>query len=292
MSKVESQYKFCSNCGTKLPLESKFCLSCGSEQKYMEVDRDNDGEKEVINTVTQFPLEMKNGQKRNLNICYFLSLIGLLLAFSPRIFNITAMDKRGALTFLGGTLVIMSFVVGIVIFRTRAKVLQSIIEGENLIAYWKYSKAEWKKHVNEQYEETKGAYKGMFIFLMMLSTIIFLPFIILEKKMIIVLVALLALCGLAAIVSSSASKKVVPNPFVVISRSGVLINNTLYVWKGFGLRFKGAEYCQEDSSIILINFEVLYTRHAQRNQAAAVLIPIGKEEEAEKVINELNKMLR
>jgi len=72
----------------------------------------------------------------------------------------------------------------------------------------------------------------------------------------------------------------------------VLINNTLYIWKGFGLRFKGAEYCQEDSSIILINFEVLYTRHAQRNQAAAVLIPIGKEEEAEKVINELNKMLR
>jgi len=292
MSKVESQYKFCSNCGTKLPLESKFCLSCGSEQKYMEVDRDNDGEKEVINTVTQFPLEMKNGQKRNLNICYFISLIGLLLAFSPRIFNITAMDKRGALTFLGVALAIMSFIVGIVIFRARAKVLQSIIEGENVIAYWKYSKAEWKKHVNEQHKETKVAYKGMFIFLMVLSTIIFFPFILLEKKMIIVLVVLLALCGLAALLSSAASKKVVPNPFVIISKDGALINNNFYVWKGIGLRFRGAEYCEEDPSIMLINFEVLYTRHAQRNQPAAVLIPKGKEEEAEKVINELNKMLR
>jgi len=301
MSKVENQYKFCSSCGTKLSVKSKFCLSCGAAQKYMEIDMDTDGEKEDIkeetgdssnNIVSQFPLEMKNGQKRNLNICYFLSLIGLLMAFSPKIFNITSMDKRGALTFLGGAIAIMTFVIGRLIFRARVKVLQSIIEGEHIIAYWKYSKAEWKHHVKEKYEETKGAYKGMFIFLMVLSTIIFLPFIIASKGnpiMIMVLVALLTACGIAAMISAASSKKVVSNAFVIISRDGVLINNSLHLWKGFGLRFKGAEYCKEDSSIILINYEVLYNRYAQRNQAAAVLIPKGKEQEAERVIKALNK---
>jgi len=301
MSNIEKQYKYCSNCGTKLSVESKFCISCGAEQEYMGVNKEaGEGENEVTEdsvtkVVSQFPLGMKNTEKRNLNICYILSLIGIFIALSPKIFNITGMDKKGSMILLGGAAAIITFLVGVIIFRARAKVLQSIIEGENVVVYWKYSKAEWEKHVHQQYEETKGSYKGMFIFLMVISIIIFLPFIIASKGnpiIIIVFVALLALCGLAALLSSAASKKVVANPFVIISKDGALINNNLYVWKGIGLRFRGAEYCEEDPSIMLINYEVLYTRHALRNQSAPVLIPKGKEQSAENIIKELNKKVQ
>lgn len=311
-------YKFCPNCGEKLTRGSLFCSNCGIRQEdvnerydaykettplqnfqqvsqgYEEEFRKSN-EEEIITNNLSFPLSIKNKQKKNLIIWYFISLVGLFMMFSPEIFNIEDMDAMGALTFIGIFITLTGFLVGLLIFRPRAKVFKSIIEGENIIAVWKYSKDEYKQYVKDEYEENKSAVKGMMIFLSILSTIIFLPFIIFSEAgalMIIPLIGLLTLCGIAGLITTLASKKVFSDPYVIISMDGVLSNGKLTSWKGFGYYFTEAKYSEEDPKILIINYEVLFNRGANRHMCEAVLIPRSEERTAGDVIDKLNSQLK
>lgn len=310
-------YKFCSNCGAKLSMENKFCVNCGkaqtnSEETYQkELENGNDTNKETvkskadeynyINTKNdtiatrdyssqiQY-LNLKNSERKKMKKCYFTSFLGFLMIIAPSIFNIDGMKGGYALSLIGMLIMISLFLVGLLVFKDRAKVFDSIMAGENIIAYWKYGTKEWKKFKDDEYNEIKSTNKGMYIFMIILCSIIFLPFIIFSREgfaMGIVLICLIGILGIAAFLGTKLAKNKENEGFVIIARDGILTNKKFDCWKGFGVKFEEAGYCSEDPSMLEINYKASYYRHHHMIQTVIVLIPKGKELMAEEVIDEL-----
>lgn len=312
-------YKFCSSCGEKLAMENKFCSNCGqaqnsSEETYQEEPQNENAtneeviqkkveeytstntEKDTIETKEYSSqikyLNIKNSEKKRMNICYFISFLGFLMIVAPSIFNIDGMNGGYALGFVGVFIMLSLFLVALLVFKDRAKVFDSIISGENIIVCWKYEAKEWKKLKDDEYNEVKSTNKGMFIFMIILCSIIFLPFIIfLEEGFIMgfVLIILIAILGIAAFVSTSLAKNKDKEGFVIIARDGVLMNKKFECWKGFGVKFKGVGYCSEDTSLIEINYKVSYYRQSHIMQTVIVPIPKGEELTAKAVISKLRR---
>lgn len=309
-------YKFCSNCGAKLSMENKFCSNCGqaqiSEKIYQEEDQNENAaneeglqkkaeeytstniEKDAIETKEYSSqiecLNLKNSEKKTMNICYFISFLGFLMIVAPSIFNIDGMKGGYALSLIGMLIMLSLFFVALLVFRNRAKVFDSIIAGENIIVFWNYEAKEWKKFKDDEYNEVKSTNKGMFIFMIILCSIIFLPFIIFSEEgfaMGIVLICLIGILGIAAFVGTSLAKNKDKTGYVIIARDGVITNKKFDCWKGFGVNFEGVGYCIEDPSVIEINYRVWYYRHHHSIQTVIVPIPKGEELTAKAVIKSL-----
>ena len=294
----KKKYKFCANCGTKLPLDSRFCSNCSEEQlNSKECKFKNDYQKiDVFDENIKFnniieELHLVNFERKNKNKSLFAILIGIFIIFSPSIFEIDNMNGGYALSFIGILITLTSLVTTILIFNTRVRVLDSIIAGENIVACWRYSPTEWKKFKKEQYDEAKESNKGMLIFMIILSSLIFIPFIIFSEAgriMLIVFLVLIGILSLAAFLSTASYKKITKDGFVILTKDGLLMNKELHSWKGLGTSFRSVGYCTEDPSMLSITYNVWYYKKGHDICTVVFPIPKNEKETAARIIAELS----
>lgn len=277
---LKPEYKAENECETKVELElnSKFVPKPDSKVR-----------KENFQTKNT---PILNFERKTKNKALIAALIGLFVFFSPSIFNIDGMGGGYAISLIGLLICLTGLISAFVIQVTRVKVLDSIICGKNQLVYWKYTPSEWKKFKKAQYSEAKETNKGILIFMIIIITVVFAPFIIFSEEkgtMFIIYIGIVTILAVAAALSTAHHKKISKDGFVIVSTEGLLMNNELHSWTGLGSSLKYVGYNEEDTSLIEITYNVWYYKRTQSICTVVFPVPKGEEGTALELIIQLSK---
>lgn len=236
----------------------------------------------------------KNPQKKNVHISMIIAVIGLFMILSVNLFEIDIMDGGGALILLGIFILFSGLIVS-ALFHKRAKVLDGMFSGDKLLVHWYYDEENWKSYSEENYIMMKERNKALLIVVGIISIAIGLVFLIINPEdaglavfgvMILLVILLTFVAFLVPKLTYNKNKKKVGE--VYISPSGVFINGDLHVWEGFGARFEKIDYIGKNKNIIEFTYSVIIKSVRQR-YSVNVPIPVGKETEADLVMNYFRK---
>jgi ABC-type lipoprotein release transport system permease subunit len=103
------------------------------------------------------------------------------LIFLPSIIGLDGFDGGFAMIAISIMLFLPTGITVMVIYKKRARLLNLLLSGENLIAYWQYGIEEWQKYAEEEYLRNKANKKIMFIILLVISAIVGILFLIIAE---------------------------------------------------------------------------------------------------------------
>lgn len=233
---------------------------------------------------------IKNRQK-SIYRGFFITAISLIFIMFIFIFVIEDSDFKYAGMVLTFFLSLVSSIITFIFFK-RSKIIEKALEKNDYVAKWKFSEEEWEKFISMEFNIRKEQKSAMFIFLTIITVIIFVAFILIidEGKMGMFLV-MLGLIGLYAFTAF-----IVPffiNLFhlksdveVMIMKNGILLNKQLHVWNIPTSKFQKAEYTDKPFKMIKITYS-FYDRTGPRQYT--VVSPIPDEKEARRVVEILNQ---
>jgi drug/metabolite transporter superfamily protein YnfA len=200
------------------------------------------------------------------------------------------MDGMGggyAISFACLIIGITAFIV-IFMYRGRARAVDRMLSGENVLAHWKYAEHEWEEYTEKAYQaETSGKW-GLYIFVMVIAAVVcFFFWIFVEDSGTIMLGVMggLALILAATILITTNYDRWQNRRYhgeVIISRDGVYVNRLLHLWRGWGTTLDRTEYNRQDR---MLEFTYSAPSRTGRNYATArVPVPIGLENKAEELL--------
>lgn len=235
---------------------------------------------------------LKNPELRNVLIGLGITFFGILIFLLPIVINMDGMNGGYALMFIAIALVIPAGIITSILYGIRAKTLDKIISGKDLLAHWTYSPDEWKKYTEEEYVRERSDKMALFYVLVFFCvTIGGGLFLVAEDKEAagIVLAGLLALASFIRLLIAyttrnnySANKKHLGEVF--IGRKGVYLNKSFHSWN-FLSQLEGALIDQKNN-ILEIEYSSL-SNQGKNYASVRIPIPRGKEEEAKTLVSAL-----
>lgn len=286
---------FCTNCGNQLKPDARFCGSCGTP---FELQPDHSSlfntMKNVVseglerNPISTVEFTMKNSQRRIVNLWWILMSIFIFLVFLPSLIGLDGMDGGFAISFVSGFLVIMSLIV-ILIYRSRARQLDSILAGEGRVTVWKYSPEEWKRFIKIDFEEEKKAKKLLFKLVSVICIIVgILLWIAIEDALIMfITLGIIPLLAIPAFLAPRMRYKKLKNSEgkALISETGVIVGKMFHLWVKMGARLDQVLLVTDEQPPILEFHYSIPTRTGRQEEVARVPVPYGKMEEADRIGN-------
>lgn len=286
---------FCIKCGNQLKPNARFCGSCGapfeSEQEYTSLFNTmktavSEGLDQSQFSTSDFT--MKNSQRRIVNLWIILMFVFIFLIFLPSIIGLDGMDGGFALGFVSFFMVIMSVVV-ILIYRSRAKQLDSILAGEGRIAVWKYSPEEWERFTTIDFEEEKKAKNFLFKLVSVICVVVGILLWIAVEDVLIMYISLgiIPLVAIPAYLAPRMRYKKLKNSEgkALISEKGVIVGKMFHLWVKLGARLDQVVLVTDEQPPILEFHYSMPTRTGRQEEVARVPVPYGKMEEAERIGN-------
>lgn len=284
---------FCPQCGTQLKPNARFCGSCGApaqpQQEYSTLFKTM---KTVVsegfehNQFSTGDFTMQNSQRRIVNLWIFLMFVFIFLIFLPSLIGLDGMDGGFALGFVSFFMVIMSMVV-ILIYRSRAKQLDSILAGEGRIAVWKYAPDEWERFINIDFEEEKKAKKMLFFLVSGICVVIGIILLLVVKDVLILLIslAIIPVVAIPAFLAPRMRYKKLKNSEgkALIAEKGVIIGRMFHLWVKMGATLDQVVLVTDENPPILEFHYSMPTRTGRQEEVARVPVPKGKMEEAERI---------
>lgn len=215
------------------------------------------------------------------------------MMFLPGIIGMDGFNGGFALAFFGGFVVIVG-IISVVVFARLARLSDSILKKENILAHWTYSLAEWQQYIEEEHIQDSSDKRNLFIMVAVIAVLVGLVMLVIhpDNPLLIfyIIFGLIVVIGLAAYLSSIApyqwNKKHLGE--VYIARDGTYINRKLHIWKGLGTALVSAEYEAGKYSLPRINIEYSSPNGTMRNYyTARIPVPRGQEEIAEKIVTRI-----
>ncbi len=173
--------KYCPNCGTKLEDGMKFCPKCGAkiattqrQEPRQNIEREGKRTNIYIDKINQ-KIEIENNQdsivKKSLIAATFFALLTImtLLDWSP-------IAGLWYITIISFFLTMVSLIIAWMT-RGRAKKLQTLISGENLLASWHLTPEQKKQYVNYLFEQKRGQNIVILLSISIITVIVFVTFI-------------------------------------------------------------------------------------------------------------------
>ena len=221
-----------------------------------------------------------------------LSIFGI---FAPGIFGIKGFDGGFAISFVCIFLAIIGIIV-IVIYSGRARLLNRILSGENILAHWTYSSEEWQKYTEKEYKEEKQLKKGLFFVISAIALLMGVVFFLIDHKG--GIWVLLAMLGLVAIIAFTAwftswynyrqNKKFHGQAY--IAEKAIYLNRQLHTWGGPGDRLVSVAMEKKANAQALLKFKYsVITRTGSQQQTVNIPVPTGKENEAEELVKKFKQ---
>jgi uncharacterized membrane protein (DUF373 family) len=188
-------------------------------------------------------------------IITMLSIFGI---FAPEIFGINGFDGGFAISFVCIFLAIIGVIV-ITIYAGRARLLNRILSGENILAHWKYSPEEWRQYTEKEYKEEKQLKKGLAIVISAIALLMGIVFFLADNEngiwVLVVMLALIAVIAFTAWFTSwynhRQNQKYLGETY--ITEDAVYINRQLHTWRGLGARLDSVDL-NEGASQLLLQF--------------------------------------
>jgi len=235
-------------------------------------------------------MDIKNNPPLQTTIAWaVITVLSIFGIFAPSVFGIKGFDGGFAISFVCIFLVIIGIIV-LVIYIGRARLLNSIISGKDVLAHWKYSSAEWMKYSEKEYKERKQLNKGLAIVISGIALVTGIIFFLVDHKG--GLWVLLAMVILAAVIAFTAwftawynyrqNKKYLGETY--ITENALYINRQLHTWRGLGARLDSVDLTKGKSQQLLRFVYSAPTRTGMQEYQVNVPVPAGQEEAAEKIV--------
>ncbi len=228
-----------------------------------------------------------NTARRTMNIWIAVTLLSVFGIFAPSIFGLDGMDGGFAISFACLLLAITAFIV-IFMYRGRARAVDKMLEGSNILVRWKYSEGEWAEYTENSYQAEKSGKWGLYLFVMAIAAVVcFFFWIFVEDSgliMVGVMGGLAVILALTILITTNYDRWQNRRHLgeAIISRDGVYINRLLHLWRGWGARLDGAEYNRRER---MLEFTYSAPSRTGRNYATArVPVPTGAEARAEEIL--------
>lgn len=236
-----------------------------------------------------------NKEKRYLLISLGFGLLGGIAMALPFIFPIDISSGGGAMIAVGLLFLITGPIVAIM-FWSRSSAFDKLLDNSNLLAHWQYTTEEWQAFAKNEYEYRKGENIGLFIMVAVISLIIggvfwiadpdTGPFIMAVLVGLIVLIAVIAYFVTRSYAGWSKDREVEAR----IGLHGLIINQQFHVWVGWGARLEEIKYITGKLNILEITYSTP-NRYSRQNFTTRVLVPAGKEGEAQDIQRKLTATL-
>ena len=285
---------FCTKCGKQLNSNARFCGSCGSPSKQestslLKTRKTATSEASHQNQLLSLGFTMKNSQRRIVNLWIILMFVFIFLIFLPSIISLDGMDGGFAIGFVSFFMVITSIVV-ILIYRSRAKQLDNILAGEGRIAVWKYSPEEWERFCEIDFDEERKAKKFLFILVSVICVIVGIILWIAMEDILIMFISL----GIIPVVAVPAflaprmryKKLKTSEGKALISEKGVIVGKMFHLWVKLGARLDQVILVTDEQPPILEFHYSMPTRNGRQDEVARVPVPNGRMDEAIKIAGE------
>ncbi|MCG6187308.1 zinc-ribbon domain-containing protein [Maribellus maritimus] len=241
--------KLCTNCGTQLADDDLFCLNCGIKQPEPKIEEEpvvkqpslEQKKEELISMEGNIDfqkinrkLKVKNSQRKPVTV----SLMILLIAFVLVVLTFTEGSPLYgvfAVTLIGIFAAVTGLTVALV-FRSRAKKMDTLISGENVIASWQLSYKQKSDYVDFLFKNEKSKNKAILGITTILIVLVFGGFILFidegKGAMFLVMLALIALVAFFALVMPTyyRSKNKNSDGMVLLGQKYAYINGFFHNW--------------------------------------------------------------
>ncbi|MBK6935671.1 MAG: zinc-ribbon domain-containing protein [Chitinophagaceae bacterium] len=290
----------CPHCGYPLTAGARYCTNCGKPAA--TVQEDHTPVSNRVNTITNDGTETdgsisanfshRNPQRNIARGWMVMTLVFIFLLFMPSLAGIDGMNGGYAISFVSFFMVIMSIII-VFIYRSRAKQLDSILSGSGVVAVWKYQGYEWQEFARADFEEEKKAKKFLFILVSVIAIVIGIILWAVMKDILVFYITL----GIIPVVALPAwlaprmrfNKLMKSEPEAIIAENGVIVGRMFHLWVKMGARLDSVDLLTEEPPPILAFHYSMPTRSGRQEEVARVLVPAGKIEEAEKVVEHFVK---
>lgn len=293
---------FCYECGYELSEEMKFCPKCGTSVKVDEPNEDDGFDITESNHQGLKPLSLekntsitlkfsniKNNQWVIARISMFISLVAFVAVVLPFINeDIDIAAYGGAMIMVGLLFGITSFFVYF-LFRKRAKILDELIAGKNILLHWKYDEKTWREYNENALKAKKTKNKATFIIITVVMVIVvgILLFATNFSEGALVTAVIMAvvwfLVFIAAYVGTYQSYNKLKNRQgeAILSKKVLWLSGELHIWETWGTRLEKFKYIPEKNIL-----EIIYSakaRYGRQYFNIDLPVPQGKEAEAVQV---------
>lgn len=285
---------FCTQCGNQLKPDARFCGNCGENIRPGLTTPTNfpfhqpnlvDVAKEILKPAEEFTL--KNSQRRIVNLWIILGAFFIFLIFFPSIIGLDGFDGGFAISFVSGFMVLSSLVV-IFIYRSRAKQLDKILSGEGRIAVWKYTPKEWERFTTIDFEEEKKVKKQLFFLVSVICVVIGIIMLLIVKDILILFIslAIIPMVAIPAFLAPRARFHKLSNsePKAIISEKGVVVGKMFHLWIGLGATLDQVVLAIDENPPILEFHYSMPTRTGRQEETARIPVPAGKVDEANRIV--------
>lgn len=237
---------------------------------------------------------MKNNPTRRTAVIWgIVTALAIFAIFAPHIFG---MDELGG-GFAISALSIMVAITGIivtVIYARRARLLDRILDGENLLAHWTYSRQEWNQYAEKEFQTEKKEKRMLFYMVAGFALFFGILFFIFDREGgLWVLISMLGLIALIAFVAwfaawynYSQNKKYLGEAY--ITGDAVYLNRQLHTWRGLGARLESVVLAEKESGQLLAFTYSLPTRMGRQEYTVRIPVPTGQEKAAKKLAEKFN----
>lgn len=285
--------KYCSNCGQPVTSEEVFCKSCGIKIQNIEsktvgiVDEFIPSKSINFETINQ-TISLKNNQSSTVNISLLVAFISLIIIVLP-FYDNNPLTGFWAIALIG-MFVFLSAIIVAFIFKSRAKKLQTLITGENILASWILNPKEKSTYVNYLFENEKAKNKGIFWITTILIVIIFGIFIVViddgKVAMTVIMLALIVFIGLFALGMPFyyKNKNLNADGNVLIGKKFAYINGFFHNWDFPLSGIKKASVIHEP--FFGLHIQYFYTDRTFTN-TEELNVPVPQGIDLKHVINEL-----
>lgn len=234
---------------------------------------------------------MKQNPERKSSIIWLaVAAVGAIIVFLPAILGIEGMDGGFALGTLG-FLIIITGIVGAIVYAWRAKKLDAMLGGKDLLVHWTYSLDEWQRYTERAHQDKKSTNKTLFFIIAGFALPIGIVFLIGDpengKFMFLVMLGLIALMGILAYATAMLdyrrNRKNLGEAY--IARNGVYLNGELHTWKGLATRLDTVTYEEEADSLVFTY--IALDRVGPHPYTVRVPVPQGQEAKARELLAQL-----
>lgn len=232
--------KLCSNCGTQLSENEHFCSNCGTKHERTRTATPSSNETlkssigEIDFTKINRELKIKNSQKKAVTISFMIALFTTTLVILTFVEG-SPFYQWFALSFTGIFVIVGSLVVALV-FRSRAKKLNTLISGENMLAGWQLNQQQKADFVEFMFRNERIKNRALLGLTTLLIVIIFGIFILFVKEgkgaMFLVMLALIAIVAFFAFAMPAyyRAKNLKGDGLVMIGSNYAYVNGFFHNW--------------------------------------------------------------
>jgi hypothetical protein len=200
-----------------------------------------------------------------------------------------------ALVFVSIFLCITSFAVAL-LFYTRARAMDDILLGKDLLAHWVYPEEESKKSVEREYEEYRDTNKGLLMVVGFFLGIAILGMLIFGGEPGVMTAGILflvfVLCAIAAwgAPKLERGRALKASHEALITKNGLIYEEAVYPFSSFLMRMDGVRYQKGTAkrpALLIFSFIQLVGLYILRPFAVSIPVPPGEEGLAGRIAKQL-----